>query len=102
MALSREHVGDVDLIVGNFGDGHVNVYGLSTSMHGRRVRANFEGPIGYLRGGPVVIEGLWAIAFGNGGDFEADELYFTAGPGNGEEIETHGLFGELDFVGPRR
>ena len=66
------------------------------------MRATFEGPLGYLRGGPVAIEGLWAIAFGNGGDFGADDLYFTAGPGNGEDIETHGLFGELDFVGPRR
>jgi len=102
MALSREHFGDVDLIVGNFGDGQINVYGLSTSPHGRRVHANFEGKLGYAKGGPVAIEGLWALAFGNGGDFEADELYFAAGPGNGEDIETHGLFGELDFVGRRR
>ena len=51
---------------------------------------------------PIAIEGLWAIAFGSGrGDFETDDLYFTAGPGNGDEIETHGLFGELDF-GRRR
>ena len=86
MALSREHFGDVDLIVGNFGDGQINVYGLSTSLHGRHVHATFEGKLGYQKGGPVAIEGLWAIAFGNGGDFGADDLYFTAGPGNGEEI----------------
>ena len=104
LALSREHAGDIDLIVGNFGDGRINVYGLSASLHGnRRLHADFEGLLGSRKGDPIVIEGLWAIGFGSGrGGFGADDLYFTAGPGNGEEIETHGLFGELDIVGRRR
>jgi uncharacterized protein (TIGR03118 family) len=102
LAVSREHAGDVDLIVGNFGDGRINVYDLSVSLHDRRLRATFEGQLGNRKGQPVIIEGLWAIAFGSGrGGFDTDDLYFTAGPGNGEEIETHGLFGELDF-GRRR
>jgi uncharacterized protein (TIGR03118 family) len=100
LAVSVEHRGDVDLLVGNFGDGHINVYDLS--VHGGRVRAVSEGPLVDRKKQPIAIEGLWAIAFGSGrGDFETDDLYFTAGPGNGDEIETHGLFGELDF-GRRR
>ena len=100
LAVSVEHKGDVDLLVGNFGDGHINVYDLS--VHGRRVRAQSEGPLVDRMKQPIAIEGLWAIAFGSGrGDFDVEDLYFTAGPGNGDEIETHGLFGELDF-GRRR
>jgi hypothetical protein len=47
---------------------------------------------------------LWSILFGNGkGGFDADDLYFAAGPDNGPntELEQNGLFGELDFFGPR-
>ena len=43
-------------------------------------------------GNPIVIDGLWGIAFGNGvsaGD--TDKLYFAAGTGG----EAHGLFGSL-------
>ena len=43
----------------------------------------------------LAIEGLWALAFGNdrrAGD--ADDLYFTAGPGD----EQHGLFGEIEAI----
>ena len=44
---------------------------------------------------PLVIDGLWAQVFGFGaGGFDADDLYFTAGPGG----EAHGLFGEIGFV----
>jgi uncharacterized protein (TIGR03118 family) len=97
MVVSREHHGDVDLIVGNFGDGHINVYDLS--LHGPRVRAAFEGEFGNRKGDPIVIEGLWGLAFGSGrAGFGEDDLYFAAGPGNGDEIETHGLFGELDIL----
>ena len=41
---------------------------------------------------PLVIDGLWGLAFGNGvtaGD--ANTLYYAAGP----EDETHGLFGKI-------
>lgn len=100
LAVAAEHKGDIDLMVGNFGDGHINVYGLS--RHGKHVRAHLEGAVVNRKREPIAIEGLWGIAFGSGrGDFETSDLYFSAGPGNGDEIETHGLFGELDF-GPRR
>jgi len=43
----------------------------------------------------LVIEGLWGLAFGNGGRAGlAATLYFTAGPGG----ESHGLFGSLEPV----
>jgi hypothetical protein len=75
----------------------INVYNLSARPG--RVVADFEGPLGDRAGKPLVIPGLWALAFGSGGaGFDADQLYFTAGP-NGE---ADGLFGSLRFVGPRR
>src|SRR4051812_30187390 len=68
----------IDLAVGNFGDGMINVYNLSVS--GMRVDARWEGALGDASGKPLVIDGLWALVFGPGaGGFEADEIYFTAG-----------------------
>ncbi len=98
MVFAPDHDrGSVDLMVGNFGDGMINVYDLSV-RHGR-IDADLEGPLGDRAGKPLVIPGLWALAFGSGGNgFDADKLYFTAGP-NGE---ADGLFGSLRFVGPRR
>jgi len=85
-----------DFVVGNFGDGHINVFELS--VHGKKVSATFEGALGDKSGNALVIEGLWGFAFGNGrGGFSRDDLYFAAGPND----ESNGLFGELDF-GPRR
>ena len=77
-----------DLLVGNFGDGHVDAY-----------KPIFGGllylPLGPLRtsaGAPVSIDGLWSLQFGNGGTAgPTGTLFFTAGPG-GEE---HGLFGTI-------
>ena len=72
------------LLVGNFGDGQIHAYDPTTGRY-----------IGEMKdesGKPVVIDGLWGIAFGNGtaaGDRNA--LYFAAGP----DDETHGLFGSL-------
>jgi hypothetical protein len=47
----------------------------------------------------LVIDGLWALQFGNGtGSGSKDTLYFTAGP----DAESHGLFGNLvPTAGPR-
>ena len=51
---------------------------------------------GVLRGAnhrPIVIDGLWAIAFGNGSNAgPTNSLFFTAGPGE----EHHGLFGKIE------
>ena len=43
----------------------------------------------------MVIDGLWALTFGNGGRAGVPgTLYFTAGP----DDESHGLFGSLEPV----
>jgi uncharacterized protein (TIGR03118 family) len=87
----------VDLIVGNFGDGMINVYALS--LQGSRVNAQFKGALADASGKPLVIDGLWALAFGTGaGGFETDAIYFTAGPND----EDNGLFGSLKFAGTQQ
>lgn len=75
------------LIVGNFGDGHINVYNATTGA--------FIGQAMNAAGNPITIDGLWGLAPGNGtqaGDTTA--LYFTAGPGG----ESHGLLGKLTLA----
>ena len=51
------------------------------------------------QGNPLVEEGLWGLAFGNGAQGTSKgSLYFTAGiPGPGE-VEDHGLFGSINPV----
>ncbi len=72
------------LLVGNFGSGTIMAF---------EADGEFEGLLKDPQGKPIVIEGLWALAFGNGGRAGRPEtLYFTAGP-NGE---SDGLFGSLD------
>jgi uncharacterized protein (TIGR03118 family) len=73
-----------DLLVGNFGDGRINVYDPLTGA--------FSGQLLTLGGDPLEIDGLWALTVGNGGSGgNLNEIYFTAGPDN----EMHGLFGVL-------
>lgn len=72
------------LLVGNFGDGRIHAFDPNTGKE--------LGTLGASPMHPLVIEGLWGLAFGNGrtaGD--ANTLYFAAGPGG----ETHGLFGKV-------
>lgn len=72
------------LLVGNFGDGRIHAFDPSTGKE--------LGTLGSSPSHPIVIEGLWGLAFGNGvsaGD--ANSLYFAAGP----DDETHGLFGKI-------
>jgi uncharacterized protein (TIGR03118 family) len=79
-----EHAGE--LLVGNFGSGTI----MAFSAEGE-----FRGLLKGSRNKPIEIEGLWALAFGNGGRAGVpDTLYFTAGP----EDETHGLFGSIEPV----
>jgi uncharacterized protein (TIGR03118 family) len=77
-----------DLLVGNFGDGMINVFNPSTGI--------LAGDLQDADGDPIVDEGLWGLAFGNGAMAGAtDTLYFTAGiPGPGQ-VEDHGLFGDI-------
>jgi uncharacterized protein (TIGR03118 family) len=72
------------LLVGNFGDGRIHAFDPTTGSE--------LGTVSASRGHPLVIDGLWGLAVGNGhtaGD--AGSVYFTAGPGG----EAHGLFGKI-------
>jgi uncharacterized protein (TIGR03118 family) len=74
-----------DLLVGNFGDGHIDAYDPTHNYA-------FAGQLQGADGSPVTIAGLWGLQFGNGASAgDANTLYFSAGPGRG----THGLFGSL-------
>jgi uncharacterized protein (TIGR03118 family) len=78
-----------DLLVGNFGDGTINAYDPATGT--------FVGMLDDTSGNPLVIDGLWGLDFGNGaGSGDTGTLYFNAGiGGNGDPVESHGLFGAL-------
>ncbi len=75
------------LLVGNFGDGHINAYNPDTGAHLGQLR----GPGGH----PIVIDGLWGLRFGNGNAAKTGELVFSAGP-NGE---ADGLLGKIVVAG---
>jgi len=87
LALAPAGFGELGgtLWIGNFGDGRINAYDPSTGVLIDKVRTPDNKAI--------VIDGLWSLMFGNGGNGGApNTLYFTAGP-NGEQ---DGLFGSLD------
>lgn len=72
------------LLVGNFGDGRINIFDLNKS----RSYGQLQG----LDGKPISIDGLWSLGFGNGVmDQSASALFFTAGLSG----ESHGLFGTI-------
>jgi len=85
LALAPESFGKHggDLLVGNFGDGTIMTFGPDGKFHGL---------LKSVEGGPIVIERLWGLTFGNGGRAgNPDTLFFSSGP----FAETHGLFGSL-------
>src|SRR5262249_37765970 len=73
-----------DLLIGNFGDGHISAFNMSTGA-----------PAGQLSdpaGTPIAIDGLWGLSFGNNGTAgSSGTLFFTAGIND----EADGLFGSL-------
>jgi uncharacterized protein (TIGR03118 family) len=71
-----------DILIGNFGDGRINVFDSE---------GHFEGQLKGADSKPIVIDGLWALTPGGGAKSSPDALFFTAGP-NGE---TDGLFGTI-------
>jgi uncharacterized protein (TIGR03118 family) len=86
LALAPSGFGGVGgaLLVGNFGDGRINAYDPTSGAP--------LGPLQDAKGGPLFIDGLWGLRFGNrGSGGSKDTLYFTGGP-SGEE---HGVFGDL-------
>jgi uncharacterized protein (TIGR03118 family) len=80
-----------DLLVGNFGDGSVNVYSADPAA------AGFVGTLAGVGGTPIAIDGLWGLAPGNDGNGgSSQDVYFSAGPGD----EAHGVFGVLSVPEP--
>jgi len=74
-----------DVLVGNFGNGRISAYQQLSS--GKWV---YKGQLRVASGAPIVVDGLWSIAFGNGAAAgPTNNLYFLAGPTG----QTQGLFG---------
>jgi uncharacterized protein (TIGR03118 family) len=71
-----------ELLVGNFGDGRINVFDPNTGQS--------FGPLAQPDATPLVFDGLWALLFVD------TDLYFTAGIAD----EQHGLFGEIEATQP--
>jgi uncharacterized protein (TIGR03118 family) len=77
-----------DLLVGNFGNGRIHAFKMDSDGDASRFAGTLSDPSGHA----IVIDGLWALQFGNdGGAGPSTTLFFTAGPGG----ETHGLFGSI-------
>ena len=77
-----------DLLVGNFGDGRINVYKPSLGGTSYIPQAALRG----AGGEPLSIDGLCALEFGNGtAAGPTGTLFFTAGPND----ENDGLFGTI-------
>ena len=76
-----------DILVGQFGSGEILVFDPVTGR--------FKGQLNDSTNAPIVIGGLWALAFGSGtGSGPANTLYFTAG----SDGDLHGLFGTITPV----
>lgn len=85
MVIAPSGFGDFsgDLLVGNFGDGRIHAYNPTTGAE--------LGTLSQSPGHPLVIDGLWGLAFGNGAAGSTTSLYYAAGP----DDEANGLFGKI-------
>jgi uncharacterized protein (TIGR03118 family) len=73
-----------DILIGNFGDGHINAFEPSNG--------EFAGQLRDQTGTPTTIPGLWGLRFPTGSlNVPANTLYFTAGINH----EADGLLGTL-------
>lgn len=81
--LGNQYPKEPVILVGNFGDGRINVYSLNGEFLGQ-LQAHDQA---------IVIDGLWALSFAPSTATAIDpaRLYFTAGPSG----EVDGLFGYL-------
>jgi uncharacterized protein (TIGR03118 family) len=71
------------ILVGNFGDGRINVFNAD---------GTYKSQLTY-NGSPIAIDGLWALNFpqNNIPAGDPNQLFFTAGP----DDEKHGIFGYI-------
>jgi uncharacterized protein (TIGR03118 family) len=92
MALAPAGFGDFagDLLVGNFGDGHINAFNATTGA--------LVGTLQDQTSAQIKLAGLWSLHFGNGGRSDASTLYITAGIGGGpnnDPVLSHGLLASI-------
>jgi uncharacterized protein (TIGR03118 family) len=86
VALAPATFGDLAgaLLIGNFGNGHINAYNPVTGEFIDKLRDS--------HGQAIAVDGLWTVMFGNGGSGgDPNTLYFSAGPND----ESDGLFGSI-------
>jgi uncharacterized protein (TIGR03118 family) len=82
-----------DLLVASFGDGHIDAF--------RRDGAGWkhDGTLKGSNGKPLVLNGVWGIAFGNGGQAgPRTTLFAAAGPHlwrGASELQVHGLISAI-------
>jgi len=85
VATETDDSTEIQILVGNFGDGHINAFDIN---------GNLVGPL-KSHGQAIVIEGLWSISYPPQGNQAyrdvRNRLYFTAGP----DDEEHGIFGYI-------
>src|SRR5256712_3640156 len=75
-----------NVLVGNFGDGRINAF----TLDGR-----FRGQLKSETSAAIVIDGLWGLRFGNGGNGgELGSLFFAAGIND----EADGLYGKIQNI----
>jgi uncharacterized protein (TIGR03118 family) len=86
-----------DLLVASFGTGHIDAF--RRAGHGWR----HDGTLAGRDGKPLVVNGVWGIAFGNGGlAGPRDTLFAAAGPHRwhgASELAVHGLVASVSAVG---
>ncbi len=88
LAMSPDGFGPFShvLLVGNFGDGRIHAFDPRSGA--------LLGTLSQPDGTPIVIDGLWGIAFGNGlNDQPIRTLFYAAGPGD----EVHAAYGRIDL-----
>jgi len=91
MAIAPAGFGDFSgrLLVGNFGDGRISAFDVTTGT--------FLGQLLSPSGQAIVIDGLWGIAFGNNlNNQPSTTLFFAAGPND----EANGVYGRIDAAAP--
>jgi uncharacterized protein (TIGR03118 family) len=72
-----------DIVIGNFGDGHITAFGSNGDPRGQ---------LRDRRGHVIAINGLWGLRFGGAAISDPSVLYFTAGLND----EADGLFGSVE------
>ena len=89
VALAPKNFGPASnaLLVGNLGDGRINAFNAKTGKFMTQLKDTTNKVIH--------IDGLWALAFGQGGgsNGKPNQLFFTAGPAG----YANGLFGVINF-----